>query len=123
MPTTSSLSAPFVEGLQTQVLRYQHCPQCGQSQTLARYACAHCGSDALQWKQATGTATVRALTVVSRAPSDDFRELAPYTLVIAELDEGPRLMGHAHPAVHIGARVKADFFQHKERSLIRFIPL
>jgi uncharacterized OB-fold protein len=117
------LSAPFIEGLKAQVLRYQRCTQCNRSQTLARYACQHCGAESLNWQEASGNATVRAATIVFRAPSDDFRALVPYTLVLAELDEGPRLMGHAHAGVQIGNRVKAEFFKHQDRTLVRFAPL
>ncbi|MDM0086932.1 MULTISPECIES: OB-fold domain-containing protein [unclassified Variovorax] len=118
--SSSALAAPFVEGLARQELRFQRCTACGTAQTLARHACAHCGADTLQWETARGTATLHALTVVSRAPSDAFRALAPYTLVIAQLDEGPRLMAHAEPGLHIGERVRAGFFAHEGRTLVRF---
>ena len=118
---STGLSASFVQGLAQHVLRYQRCTHCGKAQTLARYACQHCGSENLDWLQASGFATVRAVTVVSRAPSDEFRALAPYTLVIAELEEGCRLMGHAEADMQIGARVRAEFFQHGARTLIRFV--
>ena len=62
------------------------------------------------------------MTEVKRAPSDEYRPLAPYTLVIVELDEGARLMGHAAPGVVIGQRVRAGFFEHLGRQLIRFAP-
>lgn len=119
---TSALAAPFVEGLARHELRFQRCAACGTAQTLARYACAHCGSEDLVWERASGTATLHAVTVVSRAPSDAYRALAPYTLVIAQLDEGPRLMAHAEPAARIGDRVVAGFFVHDGRTLVRFSP-
>jgi len=119
----ASLSTPFVDGLEAQVLRYQRCGQCGQAQTLARYACQACASAALEWCDASGHATVRAATVVARAPSDEFRALAPYTLVLVQLDEGPRLMGHADAGMAIGTRVQARFFRHQERMLVRFAAL
>ena len=123
-PASTSLSAPFTEGLEKEVLRYQRCTACGHPQTLARYACQQCGAaESLTWNEASGNGTVRAATVVSRAPSDDFRALAPYVLVIVELEEGPRLMGHAQADVKIGTRVKATFFKHLERTLVRFVPL
>lgn len=121
--TATSPSAPFVAGLERGQLRYQVCAQCNAAQTLARYACARCGGTQLTWRDARGTATVYATTVVARAPSDEFRPLAPYTLVIAELDEGPRLMGHASPGITIGERVAADFFQFAGRTLLRFRPV
>ena len=121
--STSALAAPFVEGLARNELRFQRCSACGTAQTLARYACAHCGCEDLAWETSSGEATVHAVTVVSRAPSDAFRALAPYTLVIAQLEEGPRLMAHAEPGVQIGDRVSAGFFAHEGRTLVRFSPL
>ncbi|QNN57091.1 OB-fold domain-containing protein [Diaphorobacter ruginosibacter] len=116
------LAAPFTEGLREGVLRYQRCTDCGHAQTLARYACQRCASESLQWQDACGLATVRAVTVVSRAPSDEFRALAPYTLVMAQLDEGPRLMAHAAAGMQIGQRVRAHCFEHGTRTLVRFEP-
>lgn len=120
--SSSALASPFVDGLARRELRFQRCTACGTAQTLARYACAHCGNESLAWETARGTATLHAVTVVSRAPSDAFRALAPYTLVIAQLDEGPRLMAHAEPGVRIGDRVAAGFFAHDGRTLVRFSP-
>ncbi|KAB2890527.1 MAG: DNA-binding protein [Burkholderiaceae bacterium] len=118
-----ALAAPFTDGLREGLLRYQQCTACGGAQTLARYACQHCGErGALHWREAAGGATVCAVTEVARAPSDEFRALAPYTLVIAQLDEGPRLMAHAQPGVRIGERVQAGFFEHQGRALVRFAP-
>lgn len=117
------LAEPFTDGLRDGVLRYQQCTACGTAQTLARYACPHCGErGALVWRDAAGAATVRAVTMVARAPSDEFRALAPYTLVIVQLAEGPRLMAHATPGVCIGERVHAGFFEHQGRTLVRFAP-
>ena len=115
-----SVSAPFVEGLQRGEIRYQACAACGAAQTLARYACRACGATLLDWRTARGSGRVYSVTTVARAPSDEFRALAPYTLAIVELDEGPRLMGHASPDVRIGDKVAARLFEFGERRLIRF---
>ena len=89
-------------------------------QRLARYACARCGSDRLQWLDAGGTGSVYAVSEVARAPSQSFRALVPYTLVLVELDEGARVMGHAEPGVVIGDLVAAGFFVHDGSPLLRF---
>lgn len=117
------LAAPFKQGLRQQVIRYQHCAACGIAQTLARYACQRCGAVTLSWRDAGGRGTVQAATVVARAPSDAFRPLAPYTLVLVQLDEGCRLMAHAEAGVRIGARVQAGFFEHEGQTLVRFSAL
>ena len=115
-----SVSAPFLEGLQQREIRYQACAACGVAQTLARFACRACGSTELQWRAAKGAGRVYSVTTVARAPSDEFRPLAPYALAIVELDEGPRLMGHATLDARIGDRVIAGFFDFGERRLVRF---
>lgn len=117
---TRPISAEFVEGLRRGEIRYQACASCGAPQTLARYACRACGSTELQWRAARGAGRVYAVTTVARAPSDEFRALAPYALAIVELDEGPRLMGHVAADARIGDRVIAGFFDFGERRLIRF---
>ena len=116
------LSAPYVEGLERGEVRYQACLECGAAQTLPRYACRRCGSVRLEWRASKGRGTVYAVTVVTRAPSDDFRSLAPYTLVLVELEEKSRVMAHAQEAAAVGDRVVATFFKHGERTLVRFRP-
>ena len=113
------VAQPFVEGLAIGELRYQRCVGCGKVQKLARSACA-CGCVGLEWKSASGRGKVYAVTVVSRAPSDAFKPLAPYTLVLVDLEEGARLMGHAEPGLAIGDAVTAGFFEHEGHRLIRF---
>lgn len=116
----SATSQPYVDGLASGVLRYQHCPDCSRAQRLARYACQHCGGESLVWRNARGTGTVHSVTVVTRAPSDTFRALAPYTLVLVDLDEGARVMAHAEPGAAIGDTVIANFFAHDGHPLVRF---
>ena len=116
----ASLAAPFLEGLRQGELRYQACSACGAAQSLARYACRRCGSDRLEWRKSAGRGIVYAVTVVARAPSEEWRALAPYALALVDLDEGARLMGHAEPGIAIGDRVAATFFDFAGRKLLRF---
>lgn len=122
MSAFHTAAAPFVDGLARRELRYQACTACGQAQTLARHACSKCGATTLEWRRAGGRGTVYSNTVVMRAPSQAFRALAPYTIVIVELDEGCRVMGHAEPGVAIGDRVQAGYFDFDDRTLLRFVP-
>ncbi|MGO4306869.1 Zn-ribbon domain-containing OB-fold protein [Cupriavidus sp. RAF12] len=125
-PDTASPGNPphppgaYLEGLTAGVVRYQVCETCGAWQPLARHACRQCGGQRLLWRDAGGGATVYAVTEVARAPTEAFRALAPYTLVLATLDEGPRVMGHAEPGVAIGDRVRAGFLTIGTQTLLRF---
>lgn len=119
--TTATLH-PFTDGLAQGQLRYQRCEDCGAAQTLSRLACTACGSERLAWRAASGSGTVLAASTVHRAPSDAFRPLVPYTLVLVALAEGPQVVGHAMPGTAIGDRVQAGTFTHERRALLRFAP-
>lgn len=123
MSAVDRLSEPFVQGLQQGVLRYQRCTACGQAQTLARAACVRCHAPALAWLDSAGQGCVHACTVVTRAPSDAFRERVPYTLVLVDLDEGFRLMGQGAPGLAVGNRVQARVVRWGEQPLVVFEPL
>ena len=124
MPTTDTskaLSFPYVDGLAHGLVRYQRCTACGTAQRLARYACTACGSRELHWHDGSGLGTVFAVSRVHRAPTDEFKALAPYDLVLVDLNEGARVMGHAAAGLAIGDAVRAEVFRVGERDLLRFV--
>ena len=45
---------------------------------------------------------MHASTLVQRAPSDEFRAIVPYRIVLVDMAEGFRVMGHAAPTLGIG---------------------
>lgn len=112
----------YLDGIQHGVLRYQRCAACGRALTLSRLACPRCGSAELPWLASKGSGHVYALTHVTRAPSDAFRSLVPYTLVLVDLDEGPRLMAHGVPGLRIGERVRALPLRAGSLCLMQFHP-
>jgi len=116
----SALSAPFFEGLEHGELRYQVCAGCHAVQSMARRACRRCRGTRLEWRRSAGHGIVYAASVVEDPPTEDLRPLAPYTLVVVDLDEGARLVGHAPAGVAIGARVSAEYFAFAGRTLVRF---
>jgi uncharacterized OB-fold protein len=72
-------------------LRLQRCAACGEWRHPPRYRCASCGSDAVTWDLASGRARVFSWTITHRSVDPAF--VPPYAIVVAELDEGPRLVG------------------------------
>jgi uncharacterized protein len=84
---------------------YQHCGACEHRWYFLRTFCPRCGNTEPATLAASGHGRVVAATVVHRAPSDTFREIAPYTLVLVDADEGFRMMAHAQPGTSIGDRV------------------
>lgn len=116
------LAQHFWDGCAVGELRYQRCRECAALQWFARPFCVRCGADDPQWLVAQGSGTVYAVTTVERAPSDEFRVLAPYVIALIDLDEGVRMMAHGAAGLAIGDKVKVEFFAHDGRQLPRFAP-
>jgi uncharacterized OB-fold protein len=72
-------------------LRLQRCADCGAWRHPPRFRCAMCGSAAVTWDLASGRAHVFSWTITHRPVDPAFEP--PYAIVVAELDEGPRLVG------------------------------
>ena len=51
---------------------------------------------------------MHASTLVQRAPSDEFRVIAPYRIVLVDVADGFRMMGHGDKALVIGDQVRCD---------------
>ena len=99
----------------------QRCQTCSACWLFRRGFCPQCGLASPQAISLAGAGTVHASTIVHRAPDDQFRAIAPYALVLVELDEGVRVMGHAPTGIAIGARVGVSFREIAGRLLPFFI--
>ncbi len=93
----------------TEGIAYQACPACSTVWYFHRAFCPQCGHGAPQRRQASGRGTVHALTLVTRAPSEELRAYAPYAIALVDVDEGFRVMAHAQPDLAIGERVACRF--------------
>ncbi|WP_339951487.1 OB-fold domain-containing protein [uncultured Albimonas sp.] len=80
----------------------QRCPACEKTWAFPRERCPDCGG-APESFEASGRATLFSATVVTRAPDETFRALAPYRIALADLEEGPRIMAHLSAEAPIGA--------------------
>jgi uncharacterized protein len=112
----------FWAGCETGELRYQRCAGCGRTQFYPRPFCARCGG-APEWQVSRGQGTVYAVTRISRAPTADFAALAPYIILLVDLDEGFRMMAHGTAGLAIGERVRLGFRRHGKHALPCFEPL
>ena len=85
---------------------YQQCSACHHSWYFQRGFCPACGHAVAATPTSTGLGSVHASTLVHRAPSDAFRAIAPYCIVLVDMAEGFRMMGHADPSLAIGEQVR-----------------
>jgi len=114
-------AARYQQKLLEGVFEIQKCDDCGQHVFYPRVRCNHCGG-ALTWVTPSGAATVYSTTVVRRKPEEG----GDYNVIIAELEEGPRLMSRVDgiPAteVRIGQPVRAVVKVNRNSAILVFQP-
>jgi fatty-acyl-CoA synthase len=93
-------------------LRVPCCQDCGEFHFYPRSFCPKCGSERIEWREASGAGTVYSYTIVQRAPSPAFAREVPYVVATVALAEGPHLMtrivGIPPEKVRIGMAVRAE---------------
>ena len=87
---------------------FQQCSACHHVWYFHRSFCPGCGHAAPSTRTSAGLGSVHASTLVHRAPSDEFRAIAPYCIVLVDMAEGFRMMGHAEPSLAIGEPVRCQ---------------
>jgi uncharacterized OB-fold protein len=114
LPRPTALTQPFWDGCDREELLLCHCGACGHVFYYPRPHCIACGSEDIALKPAAGTGRVFSFTHVAVSfygPAWDSQ--LPYTVVLVDLDEGPRflsrLVGTGAPTVASGDRVRLRF--------------
>jgi uncharacterized protein len=94
LPIVTDVNRPYWEGCRQGKLLLQHCQQCQQYQFYPRLYCMQCGSDKLQWAEASGRGRLSSYTIIHRNKTPEFVQDVPYNVAIIQLDEGPRMMAN-----------------------------
>ena len=92
IPNPTGPNAEFYAYAAQGELRLQRCGACGVWRHPPRHRCAACGSHDVSWEQVSGRARIFSWTVTHRAVDPAFTP--PYAIVVAELEEGPRIVGN-----------------------------
>ena len=96
LPAVGEDSAGFWEGTAGGELRIQRCTSCGRLRFPPRPMCPNCQSLNHEWKPMSGTGRIWSFVVPHPPLLPAFADLAPYNVVVVELDEDPaiRLVGN-----------------------------
>ena len=89
-------------------LTYQRCASCGHTWYFRRDFCPACGGTGPASMESSGNGMVYASSLVHRAPTDEFKALVPYTIVIVDMREGFRVMGHAEAGLTLNTAVRCE---------------
>jgi hypothetical protein len=112
-PPVGAESGPFWEATRTGRLLVQWCTACDRGVFYPRAFCPHCAApeSALEWRTASGRATVYAAGVEHKpeASGATFSGGEPYCVALVDLEEGIRMMtnvvGCPPDEVHSGMAV------------------
>jgi uncharacterized protein len=112
-PVEDPDSAPYWSSLREHAMQLPYCAACGHFFFYPRTVCPLCHSGDVGWRAASGHGVIYSYTVVRRAPSPVFAGDVPYTVALAELDEGCRIVARVRPEdadrASIGARVQIGY--------------
>jgi uncharacterized OB-fold protein len=122
LPAPTIDSAPFWEACKRDTLLLQHCGECGLRFFYARRLCPGCGSQQLAWEASAGSGTVFSYSEVQVSFfGPEWDSELPYTVVLIDLDEGPRmlsrLVGNDRTTVRTGDRVNVVFVEVEQQKL------
>ncbi|MET3767805.1 putative OB-fold protein [Marisediminicola sp. UYEF4] len=106
---------------------FQRCGDCARAVFYLRTICPECGSENLSIERSSGLGRVYSFTTQHRAAHPFFQHDVPYTLVLADMEEGFRLFANIVDCdpeqVHVGLAVETVFDDvTDELTLPRFRP-
>jgi len=85
-------STPFWEAVKEHELKLQRCAECKQWLAPPRPMCPNCQSQESEWVPASGRGTVHSFVTYQESPHPAF--LAPYSVVLVDLEEGVRVVSN-----------------------------
>lgn len=91
---------PFYQGLHQGQLLYLRCDECARSLPYGAGLCPHCPESTIRWEVSAGRGQVRGRVTYHRSYRENLP--APYSVVLVQLEEGPRLIGRLSAEVESG---------------------
>lgn len=116
-------TATFWDAQNKHELKFQRCTQCGAVRYVVGPLCPECHSFDHEWIASSGRGTIYSYTVVRHQTHPAFP--APYTMLLVEMEEGPRVIAQLRAsevtAAKIGASVHVEWEDLPNQSLPVFV--
>jgi hypothetical protein len=127
VPDIGEENARYWAAARAHRLELPHCSSCNQLFYPPRKRCPRCLGTALEWRHASGRASLYSWIVVHQVYDRSFESRVPYLTAVVELEEGPRLVTNLvncdNAARRAGLPVQAVFRDiDDELTLIDFEP-
>lgn len=92
-PTPDATTGPFWFALRAGCLVVPRCDTCHRYSFPPMGSCPHCGGPSTTLARVSGRGTIYSWATVHVPLSPEFVDDVPYTVVVVELREGPRVFG------------------------------
>lgn len=93
VPETEGLNREFFLQCSEGTLHLQCCADCGTYRHPPRYFCQRCFSDRWTWEPSPGLGIIASWVTSHFTVDRGWVGELPYTTIVVELEEGPRLLG------------------------------
>jgi uncharacterized OB-fold protein len=135
LPLETPETGGYFAGLRVGELRVQACRACGRFRHPPAFRCPWCHSPEREWRAVSGRGRIWSFIVPHPPLLPGFTELAPYNVIVVEIDEDPtiRLTGNLvlrpggrpdeiDPAtISVGEAVRAVFHMVEDVGLIQWV--
>ncbi len=105
LPARMGLAAEFYRYCKLHELRFQRCTDCGTWRHLPRPICGQCGSFNYEWARSSGRGKVYSWITVVQPMLPAFNQSVPYTVPLADMEEGVRMVAVIRDAAPESMRV------------------
>jgi uncharacterized OB-fold protein len=107
-PVLVGEGAPFWLAAREGRLDIQACVSCGTLRHPPRPVCAHCGSNAVEWRTVSGRGEVWSCTTIHPPTLPAFADRVPYVALVVRLGEGPFLVSTLAESDDAAAAARRD---------------
>ena len=112
-PGASPAGEPFWAGSREGRFLLPWCRACGEPHWFPREVCPHCLAPELEWREASGTGAVHAVSVMPKPGNPAMAGREPYAVALVDLAEGVRMLsevvGGDPGTVAVGDEVRLEW--------------
>ena len=124
VPAPEGLEAIYWDAAQEERLLLQRCTACGRAWHPPSEFCPFCQANDFEWFQASGDGVIHSYTIVHHAVHQAVENWTPYTILLVDLFEGPRVIGRlldGPDEPEIGTAVRVSFECYSDLKIPAFV--
>jgi uncharacterized OB-fold protein len=89
-PVPDQASQPFFDAAREGKFLLKYCPACNRYLGPSAEVCDACFDPAIEWRESSGKGRIYSFVLNHQVVHPGFKELVPYSVIVVELEEGPR---------------------------------